>query len=160
MKTLLFFLLAPVWVLAQNKPMTYAEANPGVLHVYIDVSSDTAHLKSLIGKFSKNDVEKLKAFLKSAEALELQNQPADLLGGRVHQVEEMLSKTLNRKTDPCRMMASDTSYAIFNSPIENEVIRPLILWVKKNYYMCQMVRRIIGLDKAKQKLELMKLQNK
>lgn len=98
---------------------------------------------------------KLKAFLSSPNALELQNQPADLLGGRVQQVEDMLKKVLNRKIDPCRMMASDTSYAVFNSPLENEVIRPLILWVKKNYYMCQMARTVWGFDEAKQKVGLL-----
>lgn len=161
MKTrLLLLVLFPVMIFAQNRPMTYAEANPGVLHVTIDVSSDTAHLKSLIGRFNKNDIEKLKVFFTSAEAKDLENQPPDLLAGHVKEVETMLSKLLNRKVNPCNMMASDTSYAIFNSQLENEVIRPLIIWVKKNYYMCQMVRRVYGFDEAKRKLALRNKEDK
>ena len=57
-----FSLICSVAAVAQNTPHSYAEANPGILHVILDVSSDSAHLKSLIGEFTAEDVLQLKAF--------------------------------------------------------------------------------------------------
>jgi hypothetical protein len=155
MRALLLFLLLPTLTFAQKQDMTYAEANPGVLSVFIDVSSDTAHLKSLIGEFDKNEISKLKNFLNSFETLILQNHSWDSYENTATLVDSLLLKLLNRKIDPCKIIASDTSYAVFNSPLENEVIRPLILWVERYYYTCQMQTTVWGLDEAKQKLQVL-----
>ena len=154
MKRLLFLLL-PTWCFGQKHPTSYAEANPGVLNVFIDVSSDTAHLESLIGKFDKNEILRLTAFLKNSTTLKFQDHIEDTTGKFNDFVENPLFKLLNRKVDPCRIVASDTCYAIFNSQLENEVIRPLILWAKKHYDICQMQETIWGFDEAKQKLRLL-----
>ena len=150
MNKLLLFLLLPTLSFGQKQATTYAAANPGVLSVMIDLSSDTAHLYSLIGTFDNNDVSKLKTFLNSREALDLQRHSGGADGHTAAQVENLLHKVLNRTINPCRIVASDTSYAVFNSPLENEVIRPLILLVKKSYPMCQMQTTILGLGAAKQ----------
>jgi hypothetical protein len=93
MKTLLLFLLLPTLTFGQNEAKTYAETNPGVLKVFIDVSSDTAHLKSFIGKFDKNDISRLKTLLNNPKTLSLQNHSGESDGNTADQVESMLCKT-------------------------------------------------------------------
>lgn len=151
---ILLFILFPIIVFGQKGAMTYAEANPGVLSVLIDVSSDTAHLKSIIGVLQKNDISKLKTFLGKNDTLELVTQSGKSKRNTDEQVKNILDKVLQRNIEPCKILASDTSYAIFNTPLENEVIRPLILWVKKHYNICQMQSLVLGLEDAKRKIEL------
>ena len=150
---LFVIIIHSILAFGQKRAMTYEEANPGVLKVVLNVSSDTAHLESLIGKFNQKDVAHLKAFLSNREMLQLQE---DSIKTNDEQVETLLRNVLKRKVDQCHIIASDTSYAVFNTDLENEVIRPLILWVKKYGSMCQMVRRVWGLDEAKRKLEMKK----
>ena len=144
LKAFLLFLLLPALTLGQKHATSYAEANPGVLKVIIDVSSDTAHLKSLIGLFDENDLSNLKSFFNSAEALNFQTLARDNSMNIIDLVKNKLDSLLKRKIDPCIIMASDTAYATFNTRLENEVTRPLILWVKKSYPMCQMQIEIWG----------------
>lgn len=140
--------------------MSYEEAHPGILKVFIDVSSDTAHLKSFIGEFDENDIATLRTFLNRPDVLELGKRSGHPTNETWLQIDSLFSNLLDKGIDPCKLTCSDTSHALFHSVLENEVIRPLILLVNKNYDVCQMSCLVRGHDEARRRLKLLEKETK
>lgn len=142
MKVLLVTLIFPMLIFSQRKAMTYADANPGILKVYLDVRNDSLHLVSLIGKFDRSDVLKLKNFLSNPNCLKCGDSLQDSRIIGFVEARDILSNLLGREIDLCHIVASDTSYIHNDSEVGKEILLPLIVWAKKCDFICQMVKDV------------------
>ena len=123
--------------LAQERAMTYAEANPGILTVTLDLRSDSAHLRSYIGEFTPEEAARLKAFVNSSFVRE-NRFSKEKYGHHNRLLMDSLTNVLDRPIETCTFTAGSVQVCTFNTPLENEVIKPLIVLVKQNHHVCQM----------------------
>jgi hypothetical protein len=122
----------------QVESMSYEDANPGALHVYINTASDSAYLRSFIGDFDKSDIVRIKEFLNSSFVAENRNSP-NTLGQHNWLLLDSLDKVLGDRRYICYLTTGDTTEIKYGTVLENEVTRPLILLVDQNHgFPCQM----------------------